>query len=53
MYPLFEDMDQILGYALQSLMSFVFLDVIPITLAVLLIKEPSKETRGRLYAGSP
>ncbi len=49
MYPLFEDMDQILGYALQSLMSFVFLDVIPITLAVLLIKEPSKETRGRLY----
>lgn len=49
MYPLFEQLDEILCYALQTLMSFVFLDVIPITLAVLIIKEPSKETRGRLY----
>lgn len=49
MYPLLEQMDIVLGYALQTLMSFVFLDVIPITLAIFILKEPSKETRSRLY----
>lgn len=49
MLPLLESMDMVLGYALQTLMSFVFLDVIPITLAIFILKEPTKETRGRLY----
>lgn len=49
MYPLFENMSDIASYAVQSLMSIVFLDIIPIALAAVIIREPTAETRKRIY----
>lgn len=49
MYPLLSEMEEVPLYLVQAAMSVVFLDIVPIVFAALLLKEPSKETRGRLY----
>ncbi len=46
--PLFEDMDIVAAYAIDSLISFVFLYVIPITATVLLFR-PNKELGKDIY----
>lgn len=49
-YPLMEAMDTTASYAIQSLMSLVFLYLIPMGFAVFIMKEPKKETRRRIYS---
>ncbi len=49
-YPMFEGMDVTAAYAVQSVFSLVFLYLIPMTAAVLLLKEPKKGTCARIYS---
>ena len=49
-YQWFENMDSVAAYAVQSVFSLVFLYLIPMTAAVLLLKEPKKGTCARIYS---
>lgn len=49
-WGLFDGMGETAAYALESLMSLLFLYIIPMGCAAALLREPTNETRRRIYA---